>query len=263
VLLLAQKNVNSDVIYFLMTFNACQLVCVNHQYFRYSTQYHSLLFHNIEVTMSDIDQSNNEANKRFEEEAVDAIETRRIRAIIENKVRRVECGSIVQICKTALLEPESYERMCEEWMYGIVSNEEDICPITGSVAYQINWAYEHLPIGNSCLAFCAAVWEHDFNVVKYPEDEYDEEDIELRRQFIKINGEWCIVEYGGYSCEFCEAHSCDRAQYRDELDDMLECVRLLDIQPHQKRFQMYRKFTFDKYGVCGTDMRHNVDDCVQ
>ena len=100
-------------------------------------------------------------------------------------------------------------------------------------------------------------------MLKFTEDEYDEEDLELRIQFIKRNVDWCIVEYGGYSCEFCEAHCRDRAQYHDELDGMLESVRLLDMQPNQKRFQIYCKFTFEKYGFCGTNTRHKIDDCVQ
>ena len=74
--------------------------------------------------MSDTNQNNDKANKGFEEEAFGAIETRRIKAIIDNQVRSVECGTIVQICKTALLEPESYKRMREVWIYGIVSNKE-------------------------------------------------------------------------------------------------------------------------------------------
>ena len=127
----------------------------------------------------------------------------------------------------------------------------------------MNWAYDHLPYGNSKLAFLAPFWEHNFNVLKFLEDAYDEEDLDLRRQFIKRTGDWCIVEYEGYSCEFCEAHYCDHAQYHDKLDGMLETVRLLDIQSNQKRFQMYRKFTFEKYGFCGTNMRHKVDDFVQ
>ena len=79
--------------------------------------------------MSDTDQSNDESNMRFEEVALATIETRRIKAIIDNQVCRVECGTIGQICKTVLLEPKSYESMREVWIYGIVSNEEDICPI--------------------------------------------------------------------------------------------------------------------------------------
>ena len=75
----------------------------------------------------------------------------------------------------------------------------------------------------------APFWEHDFTVLKFPEDENDEEDVELRRQFRKHNGEWMIVEYGGYSCEFCEAHSCDRVQYRNELESMFEDVDAMGV----------------------------------
>ena len=64
--------------------------------------------------MSETKQSNDDANKRFEAEALVSIETRRIRVLIENQVHHPEYGSIVQIFKTELLEPESYERMRED-----------------------------------------------------------------------------------------------------------------------------------------------------
>ena len=213
--------------------------------------------------MSDSEKSNDDDNERDERELINAMEARRIIAQLNNQVRRAEGGCIVQILKENLLEHESCTRMRSDWIYGIISNEVDVCPITCSVAYQVNWAYAHLPYGNSCLAFVAPVWEHDLDVLKFPEDDNDEDDYELRRQFIKVNGEWSIVDYGGYSCEFCEAHCCDRAQYREELDGMLEYVRQLDLKPNQKRYQMYRRFISEKHGFCGTNMRHMVDDCVQ
>ena len=206
---------------------------------------------------------NDEENKRREDEAIDAMEANRIIAIIENQVRRAECGSIVQICKSELLEPESYERMWGDFIYGIISNEEDTCPSTGSVAYQVNWAYAHLPFGNSFLSFVAPVWEHDFSVVKFPEDEDENDDIELTRQFSKHNGEWMIVEYGGHTCEFCEGHSCDRAQYSDELEHMYDEVAQMEVPHNQKRYTMYRQFTTVKYGSLGNGNRRKLDDCVQ
>ena len=157
---------------------------------RKSIQYYSILFHNIETIMSDIDKSNNDDNGREEEYAIAAMEARRIITLLQNQVRQAECECVVQISKVEILEPESCERMRCDWIYGIISKEEDICPITGSITYQVNWAYAHLPCGNSFLAFVAPVWEHDFNVVKFPEDDNDEEDMEIRRQFIKLNGEW-------------------------------------------------------------------------
>ena len=139
--------------------------------------------------MSESEKSNDEEKERSHGEEIDAIEARRITSILENQVRRAECGSIVQIGKSELLDPESCERMREDWIYGIISNEEDQCPITGSVAYQINWAYDHLPYGNSFFNFVAPVWEHDFVVVKFQEDEDENDDIEITRQFKNHNGE--------------------------------------------------------------------------
>ena len=151
-----------------------------------------------------------------------------------------------------------------ESIYGIINNAENVCPVTGSVAYQINWSIAHLPTGNSFFAFVAPVFEHVFTVAKYPDDNEDsDDDVEFTRQFKKQNGKWIIIEYGGLECEFCGSHSCDRAQFRYELEVMIEYVNLLDMKPNQKRFQMYRKFIWERYGGCGTNMRHKVDDCVQ
>ena len=174
--------------------------------------------------MVKIDKIDNDDERLAEDDASAASEARRIKRILEIQVRRAECGCIVQIPKENILEPESCKQIRCDWIYGTISNEEDVCEVTGSVAYQINWSTAHLSTGNSFLSLVAPVWEHDFTVLKFPEDEHDEEDVELRRQFRKHNGEWMIVEYGGYSCEFCEAHSCDRAQYRDELETMFEDV---------------------------------------
>ena len=67
------------------------------------------------------------------------------------------------------------------------------------------------------------VWEHDFKVFKVPEDEHnDNDDVELSRLFRKSNGEWIIVQYRGFTCNFCDLQSCDRAQYGDDLDDLWE-----------------------------------------
>ena len=97
---------------------------------RKSIQYYSLLFHNIETIMSDIDKSNDDDSGREEEDAIAAMEARRIITLLQNQVRRAECGCVVQISKEEILEPESCERMRCDWIYGIISNEEDICPIT-------------------------------------------------------------------------------------------------------------------------------------
>ena len=65
--------------------------------------------------------------------------------------------------------------------------------------------------GNSFLVFLAPVLDHEFTVVKFLEDDWDEDNVEIIRQFRKHDGEYMIVEYGGYRCEFCEVHSCDHA----------------------------------------------------
>ena len=84
-------------------------------------------------------------------DASTAMEVRRIKLLLQNQVRRAECGSIVKISKSDILEPESCELMRGDWLYGIISNEADYCEDTGCVAYQINWCTAHLHTHNS---FC-------------------------------------------------------------------------------------------------------------
>ena len=87
------------------------------------------------------------------------------------------------------------------------------------MAYQINWITAHLSTHNSFLSLVAPVWEHDFIVFKFLEDEHnDNDDAELSRIFSKSNGEWIVVKYRGYTCEFCDLKSCDRAQYGGDVD---------------------------------------------
>jgi len=96
-----------------------------------------------------IDKIDNDDERLAEDDASAASEARRIKRILEIQVRRAECGCIVQIPKENILEPESCEQIRCDWIYGIISNEEDACEVTGSVAYQINWITAHLSIGNS------------------------------------------------------------------------------------------------------------------
>ena len=105
-----------------------------------------------------------------------------------------------------------------EYLYGIISNEADYGEFTGCVAYQINWCTAHLYTNKSFMSLVVPVFEIYFTVSKWPEDKHqDNDDVELRRLFGKVNSEWLIVEYGGYTCEFREETLCDRAQYGDEL----------------------------------------------
>lgn len=57
---------------------------------------------------------------------------------------------------TELLEPKSCDKI--------------ISDITSSRAYQINWSYSQLYTGNHFLAFVAPYFEHDFEVVRFPDE---------------------------------------------------------------------------------------------
>ena len=170
---------------------------------------------------------------------------------------------MIKILASEILEPECYSKMRCQYLYGIISNLEDICEVTASRAYQINWSFSHLYTGNTFLSFVAPYFEHDFVVVKFPDECDSNEDEEFSKQFKKVDDNWTMVEYIGEECEFCEGHTCDRVQYRMELDNHLNEVALLEMMPDQKRFQMYRRFTFIKHGNLGSGVRRKLDDCVQ
>lgn len=83
------------------------------------------------------------------------------------------------------------------------------------------------------------------------------------------SGSWdnirLFVEYTELRCEFVEAHRCEMVQYRDELD-----VLFLDVdmvgggkQNNDKRYFIYRGFTWIKYCALGSKNRRKVDDCVE
>ena len=170
---------------------------------------------------------------------------------------------MIKILASEILDPECYNKMRYQFLYGIISNLDDICEVTASRTYQINWSFSHLCTGNNFLSFVAPYFEHDFVVVKFPDECDSYKDEEFSKQFKEVDDNWTMVEYSGEECEFCEGHTCDRVQYRMELDNHLNEVALLDIMPDQKRFQMYRRFTFIKHGNLGSGVRHKLDDCMQ
>ena len=215
--------------------------------------------------MVDIDNINDDESRRSEDDATDEAEAARITRILDNMDRRAECGSVIKIAAKEILQPEQYEHMICPYIYGIISNIEDVCPITGSNAYQINWNFEHLSIGNTFLEFVALYFEHDFVVVKFPDEADDHDDSEFTRQFKKDkeNGEWTIIDYAGLMCEFCEHYTCDRVQYSNELQSMCEEVGVMGIPSNEKRYLMYRRFIDMKHGSLGKRVRKKLDECVQ
>ena len=211
-------------------------------------------------------KSNNEVIVKIEpddltkEEKERKSEIHRIKDILYNVPRRAEIGCCVKINAELLLEPECVERMKTPYIYGIITNIEDQCEYTSSKAFQVDWSYDHLFLGNDYLAFCAPQFEHDMYIVKFEEEEDDNEDNEFTRQVTKFKGKWQLVEM--LTCEYCDEKNCDRCVYRDELDDKLDAVELEDGQTNEKRYRMYRAFTFWKHGLMGPKMREEIDECV-
>ena len=61
--------------------------------------------------MNDTDKSNDDAKERPENKGIDTTETMRITRIMENQLRRAECGCVIKITSYELLEHDSVERM--------------------------------------------------------------------------------------------------------------------------------------------------------
>ena len=210
---------------------------------------------------SESGRSENSSN----EDDYDKVEAIRIMVILQNQSnfsRRAECGSVIQMEAKVLLEGTKLERLGSKYIYGIISKLEDICDVTHSRAYQINWSVGHLSTGHSDLAFIAPVFEHDFNVLKFPNEEDDYDDEYFTNQFRKVDGSWMIVEYTGPQCEFCEGHTCDRLKYKDELGALLVEASSMGGRNHNKRFMMYGRFTFLKHGQLGSNVRRRICGCV-
>ena len=108
-------------------------------------------------------------------------EIRTIKQTLATHFRRVQCGAFVEIEGIELMEEEEVCNMRTPYLYGIVRNLEEVCELTNSKAYQIDWAISHVATGNSFLSFAAPYFEHVFEVVKFEEEEDDMEDDELTK----------------------------------------------------------------------------------
>ena len=71
--------------------------------------------------------------------------------------RRVEMGAVVKIDVIEILEEEETCNMRNPYIYGVISNLEEICEHTTSRAYQIKWAYEHIDVGSSCMSLTSLI----------------------------------------------------------------------------------------------------------
>lgn len=145
----------------------------------------------------DFDKINYDDSWPSKDKSSGAIDVSRITGILNNMVRRADYSK-------KNLEPEQYERMRCAYIYSIISNCEDVCPITGFNTYQMYWHIEHLSTGNKFLVYVAPYFDHDFVVVKFPDKANDHCNPEFTRQFKKDNGEWVRIEYSGLMCEYCE-----------------------------------------------------------
>ena len=59
--------------------------------------------------------------------------------------------------------------MMSKWIYGMTSDEYDVCEVTGSVVYQVHWSTAHVSTHTSFLSLMAPLFENDFLVLNFPD----------------------------------------------------------------------------------------------
>ena len=175
--------------------------------------------------------------------------------------RRVELGAVVKIDALEILEEEQSCMMKTPYIYGVISNLEEICEYTTSRAYQIEWAYGHIDLGNSFMSLIAPYWEHVFKIVKFEDEDDDKEDNEFTKLFDKVDGKW--IGLVPYKCELCDSSKCDRALFNIELDGIIKDLKVVDKSNSEKRLTVYAKFNWEKHGSVEERLISDIDDCVK
>ena len=175
--------------------------------------------------------------------------------------RRVELGAVVKIDALEILEEEQSCKMRTPYIYGVISNLEEICEYTTSRAYQIEWAYGHIDLGNSFMSLISPYWEHVFQIVKFEDEDDDNVDGEFTKLFEKVDGKWVVVE--PYKCELCDSRKCDRALFKIELDGIIKDLKVVNKSNGGKRLIAYAKFTWEKHECVEERLISDIDDCVK
>ena len=136
-------------------------------------------------------KSNDEANENQQTEV--------ITKILQSQTRCAEIGCVNRMEAIKLLSRDEVKKMKSDYIYGVTRHVENSCDVTASRAYQVYWANNHSDTSEIFLALVAPVYEHDFEVLKFPDDEEDEKDEEMNKCVQKTDGEWSIVDYRGRS----------------------------------------------------------------
>ena len=162
-----------------------------------------------------------------------------------------------------LLIRDVVKQMKSKYVYGVTRRVENNCDVTSSRAYQVYWSRDHLDTFGIFLELVAPVYEHDFELFKFTDDEEDEKDVEIKKCVQKTDGEWHVVDYRDDKCEYCDTYRYDISQYRKDLEELLAEAASRDVMTKEKIYMMYRRFTRMKYGSMGTENRRKLCGCVQ
>ena len=104
---------------------------------------------------------------------------KKITDLLANQKLRVEVGCIVMTDADELLNEVLIEGMRTSFVYGVISNLEDVCEVTKAKSYQINWSVYHIDAEKSLWFFVAAYFEQDLEVVKLEDEEDGNENKEF------------------------------------------------------------------------------------
>ena len=209
--------------------------------------------------MSNNEKSNDDVKIKVEPTDEER-EIREIKKILDFHPRRAEVGAVIKMEAMELLDEEECDKLRTPYIYGVLSNVEDVCELTGSKLFQIEWATGHINLGNSFMCLIAPYWEHVLTVVRFEDEDDKNDDNEFTKLFQKVGGNWILIKT--YLCEFCDSRKCDRALYKTELDEIIHEVKMMEKMNAEKRFSVYQRFVREKHGHLGAGVRKEIDDCV-
>ena len=177
--------------------------------------------------------------------------------------RRITKGTIVKIATTDIFTEWTAKRNKMPFIYGVADKIEDQSDETGDRAWLVNWSIRHLRINIQHFRHICPQNEHDIIGVKFPEEEGPDGEYDLSLFFEKHDdGKWHIKPYKA-TCEFCSGSECDRMRFKDDLQDSIDdMVEGYNTPNNKKRKQLYKEYTYAKWGPLGIGVRKEPSDCV-
>ena len=185
----------------------------------------------------------------------------------QSRGTRVRYGAVVRTRIEELWEDEEAQnRIGVRYIYGVITNEDDYDENSTLSSWCVDWAVAHLnlPCDNLPYNLCCGMDETKMEVLNYKNDELDVTCEYPLADFFErdCSGEWSLKVYVP-KCEYCGGVEYDRMEQKDDLEDMIEDLRLDASTQNQKRFRMFRYWIRFKHGVLWRGERREIDECVR